>query len=127
MLRLSTALSFVRGLSNSGELGSTLFPTMSYEYLNYSNHNEYQVNNNMLEYISIMIMTKIRKEIIRAKYRPWHTGPPYVAFETRDRHIVSLTIRCTEHSRASNSSGSPIKVTNIKVKVYFSNFILMLL
>ena len=61
MLRFSTALFVVWGLSNSDELGSTHFPIMPYEYLNSSNYNVYQVNNNVLENISIMIMTKVKK------------------------------------------------------------------
>ena len=86
MLRFSTALFVDWGLSNSDELGSTHFPIMPYEYLNSSNHNVYQVNNNVLENISIMIMIKAKRKISKSSIaRPWHTGPPYMAFETRDR------------------------------------------
>ena len=48
--------------------------------------NIYQVYNNRLENISIMIMIKAKRKIIKSSIaRPWHTGPPYVAFKTRDR------------------------------------------
>ena len=36
--------------------------------------------------------------------------------------IVSLVVRCTEHSHASKPSGSPIKVTNIKTTIIFDSY-----
>ena len=116
MLRLLTALFVVRGLSNSDELGSTYFLIMPYEYLNSSNPNVYQVNNNVLENISIMIMTKAKKNH-KSQVPPMAYRAAICGFRNqRSSGIVSLIVRCTEHSHASKSSGSPIKVTNIKIK-----------
>ena len=47
--------------------------------------NIYEVYNNGLENISIMIMVKAKEDYQELIARPWLTGPPYVAFETRDR------------------------------------------
>ena len=117
MLRFSTALFVARGLSNSDELGSKYFQTIPYEYLSSSNQYICQVNNNRLENISIMIMIKAKRKIIRVNCPPMAYRAAICGFRNqRSSGIVSLIVRCTEHSHASKSSGSPIKVTNIKIK-----------
>ena len=55
--------------------------------------------------------------------RPWHTGPPHMAFETRDCRKQSVQLYDAQSiGHASKPSGSPIKVTNIKTMIIFDSY-----
>ena len=66
-----------------------------------------------------MIMVNVKEQKQRGPItRPWHTGPPYMAFEIRElTEMISLAVPSREHSHALKPSGSPIKVTNIEIMI----------
>ena len=64
------------------------------------------------------------KEHKQGSYNPpmAYRAATYGFRNQRLSEIVSLVVRCTEHSHASKPSGSPIKVTNIKTMIIFDSY-----
>ena len=116
MLRLSTMLSFVRGLSNSGELGSICLRFILYKYVSFSYQHLISIDWN----ISIMIMVNVKKHKQESCNPPMaYRAATYGFRNQRLSEMISLVLPSIENSHALKPSGSPIKVTNIEITIKF--------